>query len=90
MMVQDSGFRVSGVRFGVEVFMFWVHGMGFGVRGFISQKVFIKSFCKSQFPHKYVNLFFISVTTTDKLTGLCGNRLLQELSLAKRLYQHFL
>ena len=27
----------------------------------ISQKVFIKSFCKSQFPHKSVNLFFILV-----------------------------
>ena len=39
----------------------------------ISQKVFIKSFCKSQFPHKSVNLFFISVMIKDKLTDLCGN-----------------
>jgi hypothetical protein len=28
---------------------------------FVSQKVFIKSFGKSQFPHKFVNLFFILV-----------------------------
>ena len=26
---------------------------------FISRKVFMKVFCKSQFPHKSVNLFFI-------------------------------
>ena len=38
----------------------------------ISQKVF-KSFCKSQFPHKFVNLFFISVIIKDKLTDLCEN-----------------
>ena len=41
--------------------------------GFISQRVFIKSFCKSPFPHKSVNLFFILVTIKDKLTNLCGN-----------------
>ena len=28
----------------------------------ISHKVFLKSFCKSQFPHKSVNLFFIIAT----------------------------
>ena len=28
---------------------------------FISQKVFMESFCKSQFPHKFVNLFLIMV-----------------------------
>jgi len=47
----------------------------------ISQKVFIKSFFKSQFPHKSVNLFFILVTMKDKLT---------DLTFAKRLYKHFL
>jgi len=36
----------------------------------ISQKVFLKSFCKSQFPHKSVNLFFILVIVKDKLTDL--------------------
>ena len=37
------------------------------------QKVFSKSFCRSQLPHKYVNLFFISVRIYERLTGLCGN-----------------
>ena len=41
--------------------------------GFISHKVLIKSFCKSQFPHKSVNLFFILIIIKDKLTNLCGN-----------------
>jgi len=39
---------------------------------FISQKVFIKSFGKSQFPHKSVNLFFILVIVKDTLTDLWG------------------
>ena len=39
----------------------------------ISLKVFIKSFCKSQFPHKSVNLSFIITDLKDKLTSLCGN-----------------
>ena len=40
---------------------------------FISHKVFIKSFCKSQFPHKFVNVFFIIAIVKDELTDLCGN-----------------
>ena len=39
----------------------------------ISQKVFIRSFRKSQFPHKFVNLYFILVIINDELTDLCGN-----------------
>ena len=39
----------------------------------ISQKVFIKSFCISQSPHKSVNLLFVHVTIKDKLTNFCGN-----------------
>ena len=39
----------------------------------ISQKVFIKSFPKIQFPHKCVNLFVTLVTINDKLTDLYGN-----------------
>ena len=39
----------------------------------ISQKVFIKSFCRSQFPHKSVNSFLILVMIKDELTDLCGN-----------------
>ena len=43
----------------------------------ISQQVFVKSFCKSQFPNKSVNLFFILVTIKESLTDLWGSRLLQ-------------
>jgi len=43
----------------------------------VSQKVFMKSFFKSQFPHKSVNLFFILVIRKDKLTDLCWNSLLK-------------
>ena len=39
----------------------------------ISQKVFIKLFCKSRFPHKFVNLFFMLVKIMDKLLDLCEN-----------------
>ena len=41
----------------------------------ISHKGFIKSFCKSQFPHKPVNLFSILVIIKNNLTDLCRNRL---------------
>ena len=41
--------------------------------GFNSQTVFVKSFCKSQFPHKSVNLFVILVMIKDKLTDLWGS-----------------
>ena len=44
---------------------------------FISHKVFIKSFRKSQFPHKSVNLFFILLMIKEKSTEFCGNCLLQ-------------
>ena len=43
------------------------------VRVVISQKVFAKLFCRSQFPHKLVNLIFLLVIIKDELTGLCGN-----------------
>ena len=39
----------------------------------ISQDVFITSFCESQFPHKFVNLFFVLVMIKDKLMDFCGN-----------------
>ena len=39
----------------------------------ISQKVFIKSFCKRSFPQKSVNLSFIITNVENKLTDLCGN-----------------
>ena len=42
----------------------------------ISHKLFLKSFCKSQFPHKFVNLFFILDIVMDKLTDLWRSKLL--------------
>ena len=41
--------------------------------GSISKKMFIKSFCKSQFPPKYVNLSFNIININRTLTNLCGN-----------------
>ena len=43
----------------------------------IPQGVFIMSFCRSQLPHKSVNLLSITTDINDKLTNSCGNRLLQ-------------
>jgi len=37
----------------------------------------MNSFCKSQFPHKSVDLFFLSVAIKDRLTDSCGNWLMQ-------------
>ena len=42
-----------------------------------SQKVFINQFCKIQFPYKSVNLSCIITNIENKLTDLCGNRLLK-------------
>ena len=47
----------------------------FKIVGF--QKVFTTSFCKCQFPHKFVNLSFIITNINNKLTDLCGNYLLE-------------
>ena len=40
--------------------------------GFVSHKVFLKSFCESQFPHESVNLFFTLVIVKKKLMDLWG------------------
>ena len=40
---------------------------------FISHKVFMKSFCRSEFPRNFVNLVLILVTVKDKLTDLRGS-----------------
>jgi len=47
--------------------------LGPGDDNIIPQKVFVRSFCKSQFPHKSVNLFFRLVIKKDNLIDLCGN-----------------
>ena len=44
---------------------------------FISHTVFLKSFRKSQFPQKSVDLFFILVIAKDRLPDLWVSRLLQ-------------
>ena len=39
----------------------------------IAHTVFVKTFCKCQFPHKSVNLLFILVIIKDKSTNLSGD-----------------
>ena len=39
----------------------------------IPHSVFKSSFCKSQFPHKFINLFFILELVKIKLTDLWGS-----------------
>ena len=89
--VQGSGCRVQGVRFGVwgSGFVVWGAGLrgrplGAGARreDHIQQQEHrlacpLCSFCKSQFPHRSINLFFVLVIKNDTLTNLWGNRLLQ-------------
>jgi len=41
----------------------------FGRCALISQKVFVRSFCKGQFPHKSVDLSFLITIIKDKLTA---------------------
>ena len=45
--------------------------------GCISIKVLLKPFCRSQLPHRSVNLSFTITNLENKLTDLYGNRLLQ-------------
>ena len=52
-------------------------GGGFLFCEFISKELFIKSCCKSQFPHKLVNLSFVVTNIKNKLRDLCGKRILQ-------------
>jgi len=44
---------------------------------FISQQVFMHSFCKSPFPRKPVNLSYIITNIKNKITYLCGNWVLR-------------
>ena len=46
-----------------------------GDSALVSQILFIKLFCRSQFPHKSVNYFFMTVIIKNTLANLCGNRL---------------
>ena len=42
----------------------------------ISHKMLSKSFCKTQFPHRFVNVFFIKVIVQDELTDLWRSSIL--------------
>jgi hypothetical protein len=44
---------------------------------FISHKVFLKTFCRSQLPHKPVNLSFTITYIKNQLTNLWGSSVLQ-------------
>ena len=56
-----------------------VRWAGQGWRGDLtSQKVLIKPFCISQPPHKSVNVSFTITNMENKLTDLCGKRLLKK------------
>ena len=46
-------------------------------RRLIPQIVLAKSFCKSRFPHKSVNLSAIITNIKNELSDVCGNELLQ-------------
>ena len=45
--------------------------------GLISHEVFIQFFWTSQFPHKSVDFFIMSVITKDELVDFCGNGFFQ-------------
>ena len=49
---------------------------GMVASNFVLHKVFLKSYLKGQFPHKFVNLLFTSVIVKNKLTDVWGSRLL--------------
>ena len=52
---------------------------------FISQKVFVNSFCESEFPHKSVNLFFLISNDKKLVEGF-----VRGLTCAKQLHRYFL
>ena len=64
------GLRVEGLGCMVYRSVFWT---GIASCDLISRKVFLKSLCKSQFPHKFVISFFTIVIVHDKLTDLFGS-----------------
>ena len=56
---------ITGIHFGTRADAKWCD--------FVSQRLLIMSFGKSQLPHKFVKLFLRLVIVKDKLTDLCGN-----------------
>ena len=70
--MQGSGFRVQGAGPGGGQYRA-PGGWGARLPELISHKVFSKPFCKSQPPHKSVNLFFPHTEIKNELTNLSGN-----------------
>ena len=95
--VQGSGFRVQGSGFGVQGLGFGptcgsrcsilVQGRNFksDCSARLSEIKRLKSLCKSQFPHKSVNLFYILVMIKGQV-----DEFVRELTVAKRLEKDFL
>ena len=55
--------------------------LGYTAKAFMSHKVFLTLFYRSQFPHKSVNLFFISKVVNDELTDLLESGLWKNTSI---------
>ena len=77
LVTSANGSRKSGVRVQQYEFREFPTSRNvcntFGVRNLIAHKVLLKSFRKSQLPHKSVNLFIILVIVKDELTNLWGS-----------------
>ena len=75
---QGLGFTVRRRKFDKDSLVLGVKGCDVrpdrvqvsGSLNLISQKVLIKLFCKSRFPHKSVNLSFLVTNIKNKLTDL--------------------
>ena len=81
----DSRFvsRVSCFRLPISGFPHPASGFAHRDPKFISRKVLMKSFCKSQFSYKSVNIFFVITNIKNKLTDLCG------IDFCRTLQKHF-
>ena len=77
LVTSANGSRKSGVRIRQYEFRKFPTSRNvcntFGVRNLIANKVLLKSFRKSQLPHKSVNLFIILVIVKDELTKFWGS-----------------
>ena len=68
------GFQVKVLqRFEVVPWFEVVPGVARERGDLISQKVFSKSVCRGQLPHRPVNLSFVITNIKNKLTDLCGS-----------------
>ena len=72
-----NDFRVLSTRTSIRISLCGLASHVPRRAGLISHKVFLKSFCKSRFPHKSIKLNLILVILKDQLTDLWGVGLLQ-------------